>query len=300
MSTLQDVIPLDIPIHGYADDHSVKKAFRTGCQNNSKEKKAIGDLENVTKNIKSWMDLNRLNMNDGKTEFALFRSRQQLAKCISESMKMNRTRIDKSEVIEYLGVYLHATLSIKTHTTNKRRMAMLNLLNIRNIEMILTVDACKTLVESLVILQLHLSRTARFYHKEIQTNTNITSEIILSRFRYNSTTECMEELHWLPARSRMKHKILTLVHKIINRKAPSYPQELLEEQFLNRRNLRSSRKIKHLKVPFTKRKMFESRSFSVIGPSWWNELPNKLKQIEDAQQFKKQLKTHLFREVYVD
>ena len=34
-----------------------------------KENKAIEDLENVAKNIKTWMDINRLKMNDGKMDF---------------------------------------------------------------------------------------------------------------------------------------------------------------------------------------------------------------------------------------
>ena len=111
----------------------------------------------------------------------------------------------------------------------------------------------------------------------------------------------MKELHWLPTRSRIKNKLLTLVHKSINGKSPRYLEDLLEEHYQNRRNLRSSRKFKHIKViSFTRKKTLAGRSFSMVSPTWLDELPNKLKQIEDTQQFKKQLKTHLFREVYTD
>ena len=48
-------------------------------------------------------------------------------------MNVHSIRIDKSEVIKYLGAYLDATLSMKTHTTNKCRMAMLNQLKIKHI-----------------------------------------------------------------------------------------------------------------------------------------------------------------------
>ena len=41
--------PSDIPLHRFADDHSVKKAFRAGLQNNNEEKKTIKDLENGAK-----------------------------------------------------------------------------------------------------------------------------------------------------------------------------------------------------------------------------------------------------------
>ena len=93
--TLQEVIPPDIPLHRFADDHSMEKTFRAGSQNNKEEKKTIEDLENGAKNNKTWMDINRLKMNDGKREFALFGSRQQLATCISDSMNVNGTKIDE-------------------------------------------------------------------------------------------------------------------------------------------------------------------------------------------------------------
>ena len=153
-SILQEAIPSDISLHEFADDHLVKKAFSAGWQNNNNKKEAIEDLENVVKNVKTWIDIDRLKMNDGRMEFALFGSRQKLAKCISDGMKVNGTRIGKSEVIKYLGAYLDVTLSMKTHTTNKCRMSMLNLLKIRNFRKILTVDACKTLVQGLVISHL--------------------------------------------------------------------------------------------------------------------------------------------------
>ena len=40
-SSLQEVLTLDIPLHRFADDHSVKKAFRAGSQNNNEENKTI-------------------------------------------------------------------------------------------------------------------------------------------------------------------------------------------------------------------------------------------------------------------
>ena len=127
---------------------------------------------------------------------------------------------------------------------------------------------------------------------------NIAAKVILNRSKYDSTTECMRELHWLPARSRIKHKILILVHECVNGKASRYQQEFLKEHCQNRRDLRSSRKFKQLKVPFTRKKTFAGRPFSLVGPKWWNELPNKLKQNKDSQQFKKQLEMHVFRELY--
>ena len=122
-------------------------------------------------------------------------------------MKVNGTGVDKSNIIKYLGAYLDATLSMKTHTTNKCRMAILNLFKIRNIRKILTVDACKALVQSLVISHLDycnsiLADLPDSTIKKFQRIQNVASKIILSRSMYDSTTECMRELHWLLARYR--------------------------------------------------------------------------------------------------
>ena len=42
---------------------------------------------------------------------------------------------------------------------------------------------------------------------------------------------------------------------------------------------------------------YGERSFSVAGPKLWNLLPTDLRLEEDTDEFKKQLKTFLFREV---
>ena len=64
---------------------------------------------------------------------------------------------------------------------------------------------------------------------------------------------------------------------------------------MRRRGLRSEYQVKQLVVPFTNRQTFASLSFSFKGPLLWNALPNELRTINDIEQFKAKLKTHLFR-----
>ena len=64
----------------------------------------------------------------------------------------------------------------------------------------------------------------------------------------------------------------------------------------NRRGLRSENDIQRLVVPLVRNKTFAARSFSVLGPTWWNQLPNTIKASQTVEQFKKLLKTNLFRE----
>ena len=55
---------------------------------------------------------------------------------------------------------------------------------------------------------------------------------------------------------------------------------------------------KRLLVPFTKLKTFAARSFSCIGPYWWNQLPDYLKEHSNTDVYKRNLKTYLFRKCY--
>jgi hypothetical protein len=64
-STIKDILPRDIELHAYADDHAIKTAFdpkKTESQHQTRQL-----LEKTMENIKHWMDLNRLKMNDTKT-----------------------------------------------------------------------------------------------------------------------------------------------------------------------------------------------------------------------------------------
>ncbi|CAG2229999.1 unnamed protein product [Mytilus edulis] len=76
--TLFDIIPPSITVYGFADDHTANKRFVPTLTN---EMDAIRDLQDCAVLINTWMNSNKLKMNNAKTEFILFGSRQQLSKC---------------------------------------------------------------------------------------------------------------------------------------------------------------------------------------------------------------------------
>ena len=77
--TIFDIIPPSISVYGFADDHIANKRFRPNCINS--ESLAIKDLEDCAVKINNWMNLNKLKMNNSKTEFIMFGSKAQLNKC---------------------------------------------------------------------------------------------------------------------------------------------------------------------------------------------------------------------------
>ena len=98
-------------------------------------------------------------------------------------------------------------------------------------------------------------------------------KIVLGKGRYDSSTRCLVELHWLPIQQRIEFKILTLVHKSLHGLAPKYLVELLTRKIKRREGLWSNSKTSQQEIPHTTRITFAARAFSVLGPTLWNKLP---------------------------
>ena len=62
---------------------------------------------------------------------------------------------------------------------------------------------------------------------QLQRVQNIAAKIVLGKGRYDSSTRCLVELHWLPIQQRIEFKIITLVHKSLHGLAPQYQVDLL-------------------------------------------------------------------------
>ena len=86
---------------------------------------------------------------------------------------------------------------------------------------------------------------------------------------------------------RIQYKILCLVFNSLTGKSPVYLRNLLTLAPVVRSGLRSNEQYRRLLVPFTKLKTFAARSFSCIGPYWWNRLPNYIRQHNDINCSKK-------------
>ena len=89
-----------------------------------------------------------------------------------------------------------------------------------------------------------------------------------------------------------------VVHRCLHGDAPKYLKDLLIRMPAPERNLRSSTDMERLMIPRTKLKTFANRAFSVAGPAEWNRLPLRIRHIRSYEQFKKEVKMHLFKSYY--
>ena len=113
------------------------------------------------------------------------------------------------------------------------------------------------------------------------------------------TTEgCLKELHWLLVKFRIVFKVATLVYRCLNHIALTYLQDLITLNPIRKQGLRSNNDYKRLIVPYVSRQTFAARSFSMIGPSTWNNLTTNITSSTRLEHFKKNLKTFLFLKAY--
>ena len=284
-------------LHGFFNDHAVRCTFK--ASDRQAEGQAVSNIGLNASNIKGWMDCNRLKMNDGITEFIMFRSKIQLAKCITNSININGTEVQKSEVTKYLGAWLDQNLTLTEHVNRKCQNALINLLKIKQFRRVLTQEAAHILVRGLVISHLDYCNsmfaglpTCRI--TLLQQVQNTAAKLVVGWSKYASATDALKHLHWLPICLRVEYKILVQVYKCLTGAAPLYLQNLLTPLSMGRRGLRSEHQSNWLVVPFTNKQTFAKCFFSVNGPLLWNALPNELGTVNDIEHFKSRLKTHLF------
>ena len=142
---------------GFADDHALHKSFNPSLYGNQED--TIESLRNSLLKIKGWIDSCKLAMNTAKTELVIFGVRAQLAKTNICSIDVVGDVIDQSTVVKYLGAYLDEQLKLDKHVAEKSKKATYNLYNIRKIRNSLTINACKTLVQGLVLSHLDYANT---------------------------------------------------------------------------------------------------------------------------------------------
>ena len=117
---------------------------------------------------------------------------------------------------------------------------------------------------------------------------------ILLKFPLLHYFTILRELHWLPVRRRLDFKLATLMFKSLHGCAPLYLSDACQSTKETSHRLRSSSTTTYV-IPRTRTRLGD-RAFDVAGPRLWNNLPASLRSTDSIAQFRKQLKTYLFRD----
>ena len=138
--------------HSYADDQQNYLSFSPA--NTVSRSLCLQTLENCIKDILMWMHVNLLKLNDSKTEVLFLGTRQQLDIAGTIKVKIGEDKITSTPYARNLGVFFDSNMKWTIHINKMSSNIYITLKKIAHIRDLLTKDATKTVVQTLVMSKL--------------------------------------------------------------------------------------------------------------------------------------------------
>ena len=286
-----------IIFHSYADDQ--QNYLSCSPANTVSRSLCLQTLENCIKDIRTLMHVNLLKLNDSKTEVLLLGTRQlDIAGTIK--VKIGEDEITSTPYGRNLGVFFNSNMKWTIHINKMSSNIYITLKKIAHIRDLLTKDATKTVVQTLVTSKLDycnsvLLGTPQYNIEKLQRLQNMACRIVKRLRKYDHVSEALKDLHWLSIHECIVFKTCMIMYKCITGSALLYLQELVITKH-NRKLCSSSSK--KLPVNRCRTSMVQNSSFSSMGPRSGNSLPYHLVCAESIELFKSGLKTFLFNKMY--
>ena len=295
LQPLSDILSkLNVLYNYFADDSQMQDSCKPSNVSNM-----VVKMSDCVKSVGGWMKDNKLKINDDKTDVICVGSKHNVQNIDTKYIDINNNRIQFSDCVKNLGVYLDSSLSMEQHINNLCKTLFFHLRRISKIRNFLTINAANKLVVSFILSRLDycnsvLAGLSDKKMSKLQRIQNCAARMVLKKSRKDNATALLRSLHWLPVKARIEYKICSICYQILHSKtSPSYlknsikiykPPRLLRTQHLNL-----------LVVPRYKLNNYGKRSFSILGPKLWNSLPFSARVSPNICNFKTALKTHLFK-----
>ena len=141
----------NILYHLYADDTQLYGSVYPNELPN-----LINRFEHCIAEVKAWMKVNKLKLNDEKTEVILLGNNNITKYVPSPSLHINDISLEATDKVKNLGVTIDKNLSLSFFISSLRKNSYVQLRKIANIRHCLTIntEVTKTLVTSLVLSRL--------------------------------------------------------------------------------------------------------------------------------------------------
>ena len=297
MKPLSSIIArFNFSYHFYADDSQIYNSVPLVDFED-----LIVRLQSCFREIKDWMNQNRLMLNDDKTEILVCGRPNIVNQLQISSVSLGNNVVHFSKSVKNLGVYFDSHLSMSDQINHLIKCLYINIRRIRKIRHLIPLHIAHLLVNSLVLSKLDycnalLTNISKENLARLQVVQNDAARLVLKKSRCSQATPLLYQLHWLPVESRITYKICTLVYKSLNDQSPFYIYDLLK-CYSPVRNLRSKNDKSVLIKPVTHRKIGE-QSFVFSAPTLWNSIPNEVRSLSSISTFKSKLKFHLFNLYY--
>ena len=220
----------NLDYHFYADDSQLYISFNP----NTDTVNRLNQLEACIADIKRWMLVNFLKLNDDKTEVMLFGSPYFLKKQPSISVLVGETLINSSTHVRNLGAILDKGMTMEKFVNLKISSSSFYLKSIAKIRKFLTISAAKSLIHAYVISRLDycnclLLGAKKYLIRKLQNVQNTAARIVTCTTRQSDITGILNELHWLPIWKRIIFKILVHMYNCVKGCAPQYLKDCIPQ-----------------------------------------------------------------------
>ena len=284
-----------VSVHIYADDTQLYTSF--DLNNPLDLIAATSRMENCILELSTWMKINKLKLNDDKTELLVICHPSLKHKIQDISLKIGNADIVPTKSVRNLGAMFDDGMTMTNHITHVCRLMNLHLRSIGRIRKYLDRDSTETIIHALVTSRLDCNNALLAGLPDVQVDRlqrlqNTAVRIATKTPKTESVERYMKAMNWLPVKKRILYKILLYVFKSQHNLAPAYLSNLLKP-YIKQRSLRSESQML-LDIPRSRLKTAGDRTFRVIGPKLWNLLPINVKKAKTVNVFKSELKTFLF------
>ena len=211
--------------------------------------------------------------------------------------------ISKTSTAGNIGVMYDTVMSMEHHITAVCKAGFFYLRNISRIWKYISRHTAEILVHAFITSRLDFCNSLLYglpkkTIKRLQHVQNAAARMVALTPKHEHISPVLQELHWLPVEQRIIFKILLMTFKCLNGIAPSYLSDLVT-RYIPRRNLRFANGHHLFDVKYNLRN-YGFRSFSVASPQLWNDMPLGIRSCGSLNDFKKKLKTYLFRKAFLN
>lgn len=279
----------NISYHCFADDVQIYLPLNTKTN-------SVEVLRNCLGEVKDWMSLNFLNLNNDKTEVIIFGDAD-----ISGLDAFGPTFSNCCSYVKSLGVLIDSTFKLDRQISSVVKSSFFQLRLLRKVKPYLPHSQLEKVVHALITNRLDYCNSLYYgldqgSIRRLQLVQNAAARLLTGKKRNEHITPILSTLHWLPVVFRIHFKILLFVYKSLNGLAPLYLSDMLTLHTPSR-TLRSTGQLS-LDCPRSRRKTRGDRAFSIAGPTLWNSLPPYIRAATSVECFKSLLKTHLFASAF--
>ena len=193
-------------------------------------------MERCISDIRMWMLMDKLKLNNDKTEFMLIGTKQQLSTVNIDNLTVGSIDVAPVSEARNWGTWFDSNLNLQEQIHKTCKSGFFHLYNIRRIRKYLSQESARTLVHAFIIGRIDYCNSLLFglpsvHLLKLQRLQNAAAQLMPNVPRCSHTTPVLCSLHWLPVKFRLDFKILLLTFKgisaLIFGHAPGYLIDLI-------------------------------------------------------------------------